>query len=855
ELQKIFDRTSKAFMVEVNGKWGFDWNIPRGRTDAISTEVTALAFRTAQKINYTVPARVLADQLARITAENQGTLPEAVTPAGYRTDDKGLITGQNNYSIIQDKDGRWSRSPAAEAYLIDRPGIGPVQQQPQTISIKNDKTIIFSWRIFKWLVGGFFGLALAISGMGVGIWLVHRRKVRKVLEDKKGLWTDELTAKAAEEVYARDVLGAISKQAVPFGTITLGNSPIEINFDTKLRAIYKLVAGYVLRQGIDILSWRKAVEEIGRTEQRIERPLTATEKETIVSKLALQDSKYMRGLNEYLLIVAFFARRLIKDGAKDAGKGKTRTYDSNHIWSRLLMYHDAYYDRFTAALADGGQDKFDLVFNDMGARKREDQPVDLNDKAAPMPVKGILLTALERMNLIQNVIQNNSRTAKEKVILEAFGVKGGVRDNGAKNEEVYNYKRVTLPIVLDVIRSAMRSPAEREPVNPQVDIFINKFNQFMKTENLKPRHPRVLRWTKMLPILFAGSLSGVVSLDAAIGSGHLFTYFLYKMVPALVASPHFWLAAGLFGAATLLWIIQKNLIETYRFKNNYTSSIKNGLVWNWNIWEYSRHMMRAIASMIFIGAILHLPGVEGTVEFFKYTLAVPFVFEIYGAIYPMMQTTISRITQVAAVFENTTQQRSASAALKLLFRGRFLEAWYNLSPFTFSLLTRLNKHNFFESRSTSVIGESLRLTFSLSGPSGDIYGWIMSKFVYAGMVLGFMGLASTFMGVPVIGGWFYNNYLIHSSVPKMIFAIIAYGTALILARQAMSQIVGSIGKVISAWPLMAAAIGIEIATVKMVTPMLLGMGVAHPTALLINGLVTGILMGMVLLDKPLRKWL
>ena len=102
ELQKMFDTTARAFVVQVNGKWGFDWAIPRGRVDAISTEITAQAVRTAHDIGYDAPKRFFADQLSKIAKDNNGILPEVITPVGYCTDDKGFISGQNNYSAIQD---------------------------------------------------------------------------------------------------------------------------------------------------------------------------------------------------------------------------------------------------------------------------------------------------------------------------------------------------------------------------------------------------------------------------------------------------------------------------------------------------------------------------------------------------------------------------------------------------------------------------------------------------------------------------------------------------------------------------------------------------------------------------------
>src|SRR5207249_10184806 len=95
---------------------------------------------------------------------------------------------------------------------------------------------------------------------------------------------------------------------------------LEQNFLLQLKAIYKMV-----------LEWRR--QENGWDEND---PRLAQDE---------QDS-WLNGLDEFAALVGLYMRWVIKAGAKD-GFSKTdvmaENEDSNHIWSRLVMFLSEYY--------------------------------------------------------------------------------------------------------------------------------------------------------------------------------------------------------------------------------------------------------------------------------------------------------------------------------------------------------------------------------------------------------------------------------------------------------------------------------------------------------------------------------
>ena len=122
----------------------------------------------------------------------------------------------------------------------------------------------------------------------------------------------------AEARWAGQVLG----MTCPAGAekSRYSNAPVEHNFLMQLRAIYKLV-----------LEWR-------RQENHWEED----------APILLQDSGdgWLRGMDEYASTIGIYMRHVIKAGAKDGFEKETlwdENEDSNHIWSRLVMYFSEYY--------------------------------------------------------------------------------------------------------------------------------------------------------------------------------------------------------------------------------------------------------------------------------------------------------------------------------------------------------------------------------------------------------------------------------------------------------------------------------------------------------------------------------
>src|SRR5262249_18377121 len=159
-----------------------------------------------------------------------------------------------------------------------------------------------------------------------------------------------------EERWAKRVLGMRSAPAAEHSRYS--NGAVEQNFQMQLRAIYKMT-----------LEWRRVVQGWAEDDPRLVND---------------ESDEWLNGLDEFAAMVWRYTRWVIKAGRKDGLRREDvleENEDSNHIWSRLVMYFSESHLRLLKLMKDfkanpaaaavfGLNDQIELVLRTMGARAR-----------------------------------------------------------------------------------------------------------------------------------------------------------------------------------------------------------------------------------------------------------------------------------------------------------------------------------------------------------------------------------------------------------------------------------------------------------------------------------------------------
>jgi hypothetical protein len=185
----------------------------------------------------------------------------------------------------------------------------------------------------------------------------------------------------AEERWAKRVLGMISPSGAERSRYS--NGAVEQNFHMQLRAIYKLV-----------LEWRRVVNNWSEDDVRL---------------VEHGEDPWINGMDEFAVMVGIYSRWVVKAGRKD-GLPKAdvlqENEDSNHIWSRLVMYFSESHLRMLSLIKDfkanpaaaavlGLNDQIELVLRTMGVRARQ-PPLDARTAfAAPTAASAMDLLLIQ----------------------------------------------------------------------------------------------------------------------------------------------------------------------------------------------------------------------------------------------------------------------------------------------------------------------------------------------------------------------------------------------------------------------------------------------------------------------------
>ncbi len=385
------DNLARAHGVTVEGNWGLDWVIPLQRPEAISVVLTAKFLRVARLLGYDAAADFAQWNLGRLrqgdkwpalvtAASTNAPLATGLGPEIYpaETGLPGKRKGGGTSAQLrppamaaadesqQPAVSGWPETLGVYAELADPawparlPPVSALELRPEP---EPDITQ------FLWTAAGFYLSLVGVALFWWGLSYARRRRRKLAPAGDSGLLVSEEVMRRAEERWAKRVLG----MSIPAGAehSRYCNGAIEQNFHIQLRASYKLV-----------LEWRRVVNGWSESDERL---------------VEGGGDEWLNGLDEFAVLVGIYMRWVVKAGRKDGlpqSDVLLENEDSNHIWSRLVMYFSESHLRLLALIKEfkanpataavlGVNDQIELVLRMMGVRARTDPLMPAKDSMRP----------------------------------------------------------------------------------------------------------------------------------------------------------------------------------------------------------------------------------------------------------------------------------------------------------------------------------------------------------------------------------------------------------------------------------------------------------------------------------------
>jgi hypothetical protein len=679
------DNLARAHGVTVNGVWGLDWTIALARPDAISPELTARFLKVADLLGH--------DQASNFVEQNLKKLRQGDNwPAVFTTasTDAPMKTGQaSEVYPLQSQRGKDAQRfvtnqwPATLGVYAELSGSAWPTNLQAGSSMEIRPTSPRDIIQFLWTAAGFYIAMIVVTLFWwVLSWVRKRQRMKAVTAANMGLLVSEVVMQKAEERWARRVLGI--RMATGADCSRYSNAPIEQNFHLQLRAIYKLV-----------LEWRRVVNGWPENDARL---------------VEEGQDPWLNGLDEFAVMIGIYTRWVVKAGRKD-GLPKPNVLleneDSNHIWSRLVIYFSDSHLRLLGLMADfqsnpaaaavlGVNDEIELALRLMGARARPNafDARSAFDAPADRSAMDILLIQLPGVGLTR--------------IVEEMELK------------------------LDI-------PAEH------VLSFIRGYKSFKEREHLYPVHPYILEAAKMLPHFVFMGLVAVIWYNNGLRGLRIYDY-LKEAATRMAADAHslIW-AVPLFIGCALSVTAYALQIYRYRWPTQplaesrmaldtevtglfgastriATPAMHVGLLWNPLIYQRLGWIFRAMGLALLAAAIFNLESPSfATWVTVKGLVGVVLLLESASLLGPI----------ISARFSSWLEDRvSASSA-----PGAFIR-W-------------VNQLNLVPTRPASLVWLSLKYHFQPSVPTGSAKAMVQAIAFY-------LVFAATFF---FIGGYMYNQAL------------------------------------------------------------------------------------------------
>ena len=732
------ENLARVHGVSVQGVWGVDWSVALQRPDAISTELTARFARVAKQVGYQQAANLAEHNLARL--QRNAKWPVVVTAASTNallpTGEGSWIypaTGTNVGPGQMKASSGWMETLGVDAELAGQAWptnivrvSGPKLEPAQAGDITQ----------FFWIAAGFYLLIVAVT---LFWWLLSaarkRQRTRMVAAKPSGPLVSERAMAKAEERWAKRVLGM--RLPANAGRSRYSNGAIEQNFHMQLRATYKLV-----------MEWRRMVNGWSEDDPRLVEDGT---------------DEWLNGMDEFAVMVGIYSRWVVKAGKKD-GQRKVEVLeeneDSNHIWSRLVIYFSESHlgllglikefkaDPASAAFV-GVNDQIELVLRTLGVRARPEAfdaraAFDIPDQDSAFDLLLIQLPGA-RLDRIVEEMERRLGIAREHTVS-----------------------------------------------------FIKGFKSFKEREQLFPVHPYLLEMAKMLPHFLLMGLVALIwhNLDAG---GLPVIPYLQELATQLALDwrhSSYWALPLLVGFA---FSAAAYYLEEYRYRwrtsspatpqmaldatvaslfiresQAATPTLRRGRWWNPLGYQRVGWILRAVG-MVWLAFTLFQsePPTFATFMFVKGVVAVILVVEAAATLVPI---TVSRLSM-------------------------WLEDHVTANPDASALTRFVNQLNLVPTRPASLIGLSIRYHFQPSVPTGGMMAMLQAATFYIIFNAVFFAVGS-YMSKQALEVWFQETYYRGWNLGLVLGGLLFWNTMYLL-RFGLFVLFASVSSALSLHPLKA----------------------------------------------------
>ena len=739
---RLLENLAKVHGVWVEERWGLDWSLPLLREESVSSELTAYFYRVSKGIGHQEAASFSASHLMPLISA--GGLPSVVTRG---PPSKPMKTGQGGVVMPNTEAGVWPESLPALGHLsaasMDEipvgatPAIGSDSETPGA-----DVWELNDWRLFLWFAGGFY---LAVLIATLLWWRFRLLRSPPSADGLEGELVPMPVMERAEERWAKRVLG----MQIPEGTShsRLSNAPVEHNFLMQLRAIYKLV-----------IEWR-----------RLENGWDETSGEIVDS----DSDDWLNGLDEFATMLGIYMRYVVKAGCKDGlpqADVLEECEDSNHIWSRLVMFLSEPY------------------WGLMSLMRRYRNAVTHQEKAS---LYGQISELLLEMGMRQRKGACDARVDfNYPVRSQAFDMMV-IQRPGAKLKDVLMNASMKLRIPFSHFAA-----------------LVERFKSFKRRENVDPVHPYVIELAKLLPhfgILAIGALvyynqfrigDSPLSLHAASEAIALFRnpWSLFWILPLLLGG-----MASIAGYVTRVYRYDSSMLERERpgmlldatltalvgRKHRPMPELKKGRWWDPHLYDRVGLAGRCFGYVVLLGFVLQIPASSfASFLLFKGVFGLLISLEVGGLILPLIMSGFSKWIQ------DQSWRRPSASVLKFV-----------------------NSLNITATRPASPIWLSIKYHFQPSVPSGDLWSRIQSIGFYFGFVLIFFAVGG-FICQEVLALWFNETYLTGGTWKLAIGGLLFWNTMYLL-RYGLFVLLTGIGSLFTVFPFRSLAASWCVALVLM----------------------------------------
>lgn len=743
KIHRWLENLARTHGVRVNGVWGLDWSIALVRPDAISSELTARFWRVATLVGHTQAVAFAAQSLQALS--KNGRFPAAITEAPTNLPlqlGQGLaLYPRTNASTVQPRSVNYQPSTSApwpdslgtlREFLGSAWDLSKVSSPIETIS-----SIEKTWprprtdlAVFVLITAGFY-LAILFSAI---FWRRFRALRRKQTVFPDPL-VPETVLQRAEERWAKRVLG----MQVPDGAekTRYSNAPIEQNFLMQLRTIYKLV-----------LEWRR--QENGWAEDD-------------VRLIEDESDSWLNGLDEFACTAGIYMRFVIKAGVKDGFSKKdllAENEDSNHIWSRLVMYFsECYWGLLTL-----------------------------------MQTYSNFVIAEDKRNLYGQMSQ----------LLTMIGLRQ--RTHGFDARKLFNFPAD--PEAMDLLlvqKPGMTLDKLMFEVSEKLKIpyehllrVIQKYKEFKKREDPYPIHPYVIELARVMPHFIFMGVGALIWYNQSIGDSPIVPYLWKEVIVPFADS---WLsltwAVPLF--AGLLLSVASHLAKIYRFdapmlrrektelfldatltsffarSHSVMPQARTGRWWNPHVYEWSAWCLRTIGFTLLAIALLQLETPSfATFLIVKGLLAMLALAEVAAIVFPLAGTALSKFLQDLV----TKPAPSGSPPAFLNF---------------------LNRLNITATRPASPLWLSVKYHTQPSVPTGGFWGAAQAVIFYFVLAASFF-FVGAYLCQQIFSLWITDTYL-QAADWKLVVGGLLFWNTMYLLRYGLFLLFTGIASALATFPI------------------------------------------------------